>query len=455
MITSLKISDGTTTADLTDNVNYNLAENGLDLGIAKLRTSELGGRGPIDEAEGSITIDVLSTPADVATTLANVERLQQLAIQCQRWNRGANVAGVYIEIQINAGTAKRCMLTYLNIQPPNQFADLLMVQEVEQVKISFTRRGAWLPATAETATTAGAAIPAVQSVFMTSDATIPSPLRFRYTGFVNTGLPSGQFPGGVIILAPCKIVGGASVSNSITLYEAENISGLTSTVDSNQASGGRVGRLTTASTTPLTLSMNMAAYLDTAVTRVTVYAVLKKSSASVTWQLQAQIRQYLGTPLADTSVFVDGSNVNPRVVRIGSIPNSVNANRVEVVITNLTGTSDTLDVDYFVIIEHVEEYVYEIQIQPTYIAGVTSTAPFYLEIHSQPFGRVPTSRIYNSAAQPNIIPVPYSGDIALTGIYGASFGWNSIAMLPNGTNYRVPFTLTMDVARYTAKLTPQ
>ena len=94
---TLKITDGTTTADLTDQTNYQLVDGGWAPSVAPLRKSTLGGSGPYEDVIEEIVVNVHGTTA--ATCLANLAKLSQLLDQAERWSRGENISPVKLQCQ--------------------------------------------------------------------------------------------------------------------------------------------------------------------------------------------------------------------------------------------------------------------------------------------------------------------------------------------------------------------
>lgn len=150
--TSLVLSDGTTSANLVDNANYLLQEDGWAPSVSYLRESTFGGTGPFEDVDETITVDVIGV--DTATALNNISTITSLLMQARRWKRGESVNAVVLKCQPQGSTlAAPLQATVLGtigapgVIHPSAWNDLLMVQEIDSVQLAFTRRGAWLGVT--------------------------------------------------------------------------------------------------------------------------------------------------------------------------------------------------------------------------------------------------------------------------------------------------------------------
>lgn len=453
MIYALILTDGTTTATLTDASNYMIASNSFTLGIAQLNPGELGGAGPLAMVDGAIAVDVFSTPANLATTLTNLERLQQLAMQVQRWRKGWSVPAVLLKVQMGNGVAPfyQCVLEDLSVEPPSDLADTLVIQEVTQVRLSFTRRGAWLPVSGTSVQTANVTQPAVQQVDFSSAAAFGTMLQLQSSNYSVSGYGLGD---GFVIAAPAIVI-NTTVLPSV--YMEKPTTG-TSTSDST-AWGGSVMRFGSGSNE---ISMGILTSLPPG--RISFFAVCRKTAAADVWSLKGNVYGTSGAGglFAQSTAlsYLDTSSTSPRAIFLGSITSMAWTTDTSVTIANVGTVTGSIDIDYFVaVVDNVNFeyygafYGYGSQAMIVGVGaeyGATSITQA-VTVSSNPFGRSAYVKVVG-ASDNFSYPVSYRGDPA---IYGQDRYWYVLPVVVWNTSYGLNRTYRWTMTRWPASLTPQ
>lgn len=140
----LALTDGTTTATLTDGTNYALAEQAWAPQIADWRRSGMGGRGPYEDQTETIMVNVIG--ASATATLANLARLKTLLEQAARWALGESVNPVTIQIQTQGsflGIGSAVVLGG-SVRAPSSFTEQMTLYDLRDVELTIRRRGQWL-----------------------------------------------------------------------------------------------------------------------------------------------------------------------------------------------------------------------------------------------------------------------------------------------------------------------
>lgn len=348
---SLVVTDGTTTATLTDGTNYQLIDGGWSPTVAPLRASTLGGSGPYADVTEQITVNVRGSTG--ATCLANLAKLSQLLDQAERWARGEPVTAVLLTCQPQGstqGAALSCVILgragETAVNPPATFNDLLMIFEIPNVQLSFKRRGLWLEAIETLEATGAVANPGIRTGTFASAAAVSSPAKAVLT------FPSDADVTQYLIL-------WANHASRIALIEAEGMAGYqyTSVADTTYiARGGNVLRYTP--TDLLSTSAGWVALTTlTTCRRVAIWAAVRNNSATATWTIRARLTSGTSNPTYYSSgVLLDTASTTPRIMFLGIItmptyPAYIN---VYVQASTITGPP-TLDIDYFAVLDITDE----------------------------------------------------------------------------------------------------
>jgi hypothetical protein len=192
----IRLSDGVTTLDLNDKVNYRFRYGSWPPQVPIKRTSLLGGRSLYDDVDEEMHIDVLGISS--ANALANLASLYNLLDQARRWNDDENVNVVAITYKpdgssITSGIQGVVLGTTdespLSLSP--QFNDVSFLYEIQDVVVKFKRRSLWeSTASTEIQTSSFLSSGDVCEVTFAASLNTPVPARFSFiTGSsIGTGL---------------------------------------------------------------------------------------------------------------------------------------------------------------------------------------------------------------------------------------------------------------------------
>lgn len=179
-ISSLVLTDGTTTATLTDGTNYMLTQSGWAPKVASVRDSELGGVGPYTDVEEELSLNVFA--ASLATVNANLARLDTLLRQAERWADGVpGTTAVTLQITMTGGTMKEAVVLGGAVEPPATYAERITLFEYEGVKLRIQRRGLWLGPAESSAASGATNVGAIGSITLPSTHNTLSPVQLKWT----------------------------------------------------------------------------------------------------------------------------------------------------------------------------------------------------------------------------------------------------------------------------------
>ena len=429
-ISSLVLTDGTTTATLTDGTNYALAGGGWAPQVTRRRVAELGGVGPYEEIEEQIQIDIFSTPRTLATTLANVARVQALLDQARRWRMGESVAAVRLQFTMTGGTMKEAAVLDGVLELPNSFPDFLMVQEVVVATLRLTRRGLWL-GTEVAATTLAARLPSTQwqtSAAWTGGLGVETPIRLR-VAVPNTA--HVQITDGLLIVTND---GGVDLSvieaESITL-PATNSKWLLLADTANLASGGNVLRYNHASANTNARTNKL---FTTIPRNPIIYAIVRTPTATTVFQLT--ITLYLGVG----RVAILNTTLGPypagqcQIVNLGTSTGiaTAAATNFDLTCTQLSGVASTLDID---VLAFAAQSASVIRFSmPGAVSGFASGAYGFAARHNLRTAPAPTLTGADSTTV-DFDALSYSGNIYLS---VRSFNLIACMLAPVGTAWMPP-----------------
>lgn len=293
-ISSLVLTDGTTTATLTDGTNYALNLGGWAPEVADLRTNVLGGFGPYEDVTEMIEIDV--TGATLSALLANVAKLRTLLTQARRWNDGEpGVTAVVLQITMTGGSAYEATVLGGELELPRSYGDKLVSLELERVRLTVVRRGAWLAAAESPASSSSTSVGNVFTITLGSTHNRLSPIRFVWTAPISA---RNQASGPLILCASASDLAVVEMEAFTPGTGMATVTPASTTV----ARGASAMRFTTP--TPATTSgglglayASLPALLKSGPAQIDVYMVGSRGGASQLYQL---IWQYYGA--ADAGV---------------------------------------------------------------------------------------------------------------------------------------------------------
>jgi len=218
---TLKLTDGTTTINFGDMAgNYPLLSGGYVPKINALRVGSIGGRGPYEEVEETITFDIVDTTAAACYTRLNT--LAGLLLQANRFARGEFVSPVLLQYSpdgasvSSSGTPLQALVvgspsgTPSGVSLPVTFDTTGFKYRIENVEISIVRQ-VWLFST-ETQTSASVDNGTVTTVTFSADAEYFSPTKAYFLTMMGYNLVPGFY-----------VVG--SGSNSIQAVSVANTTG--------------------------------------------------------------------------------------------------------------------------------------------------------------------------------------------------------------------------------------
>lgn len=344
-MTTNEITDGTTTIDLETGI-IRVAQDGMQLGMARRRVSELGGGGEWDDVTDSLECAVITTyPSD--NPGATYTALIGLLSQAERWARGDPAAvavrrrvrpagsrlppGVALESAVLGGDLDHLAAQYWR---------WLQSGAVPPAPVTIRRRGAWLNPSYSQVSQAGCANQAVTTLTWGSSVDTWSPY-----GLVV--VPSGGSVGG-ISEARGRILIGAS-SSSFAVLNAESMTGTgLSSVAQTYANNGSVLRYTTSSTVPRATS---ALAIGAGFTAGDVYAVVR-AHGSVSYTIQARLVDANGisTWVGPTiTIPAQASGLTVHCVWLGRFDSYRPSTQISLVLTALSSSAATLDIDTLIV----------------------------------------------------------------------------------------------------------
>lgn len=185
MSSTVQITDGTTTLNLNDKVNYRLKDDTWAPQIAVKSKSLLDGRDLYEDVTEEIALDILGT--SVANALSNLETLIKLLDQSDDWIDNENVSSVKVKYQPDGGTVGVLYAIILGTDDnsslgelPVTYNDVTYLYQILDVKIHFKRKGLWLTVTESSASSSATPSGDIFSVTLPSSTT-PGPNTLKLT----------------------------------------------------------------------------------------------------------------------------------------------------------------------------------------------------------------------------------------------------------------------------------
>lgn len=202
--TSYTITDGATSVNLADGVNYAIVERGTAPAVSSRRAGWFG-VGPFEEVTETVIFNVFAGSAENAYIA--LMAVYALLDQAERYANGENVNAVKLtyvleQSTLTAGTTS-LILSYTHPtgaptamrQQPAQlsetFNDLLMVYEIPNVKLTFVRKGLRIGTSDTVAAAGGSANPTVVTKVFGSSWGLPCPLDVTLSGLDDSGSGAG------------------------------------------------------------------------------------------------------------------------------------------------------------------------------------------------------------------------------------------------------------------------
>jgi hypothetical protein len=336
--------------------------------IAGIRTSQLGGRGPYADVEEDLSCNIRDTTASLCWS--RLDTLARLLDKAERWwLRDENISPIVLKyapqgstIHSNATPMQAVVLGRVGNEElngvvlPTDANDAGMLFEIDGVRITCLRRGAWIGAT-EAANVAAAGNPSIRTVTMPSAPATPGPLQLDITGFVTGAGGNIDIPPGFVMLATNMDLQEAEAPFATTLAAGATY---VSTADAAaRASAGNVGRLNHSASAlgaESILTFVMPGSVATS-TQLAVYCTVRNTSGSE-WTMRASgaSGQIVLAPL--TRIFTPSTaigtsvNINPTAIYLGTIVNRFGTAFVQlhIALTALVGAG-TFDLDTVVFVD--------------------------------------------------------------------------------------------------------
>ena len=480
----LTITDGTTSVTIGDgsggSVSYQLdaLAGAWRPGIAGFSQSQLGGRGPYDDVLETMTLDVTGATAAAATS--NLQTLERLIGQAERWSRGDNVAVVLIKFAPQGSTVATTAAPYqcvvMGYAPGanaacTSGARLLMMPAaagstyiIPRVVLTFQRRGAWLLAAAITGTSASVANPGPYPVTgMTTHPNI-SPAQVKLAGFTLATHFDFDDSKPIVLLA--------QQGSDLQIAEAETgtIGVYTSVADAaGVARGGSVLRYTPGVTTEVFSGKITLSSMTSGARRFAFFAAVRNNSATTSFKIRVRARYIVETSVTATEtvaytplVNIGTTHVRPRFVPLGIVTIPAPLWGMEFGVT-ASAASGTLDIDYIVALAVDNPYARAIQLDYNSANGGTYdfTTAWDLLIDPLPLSGITPVVYRNKQTTSDNLWLGYYGDVypvAVTTtfqalIMGKRADANTCWAYAPAAGAAVALTLT--VSRYNAFLVPE
>lgn len=445
MFEYIALTDGTTTLELTDGINYALVSYAPQ--IAPLRDNKLGGDGQYSDVTESLTVHAIGCTA--ADAYANAQALNAMLDQARRWWLGQAVSPVTLKVKAQNSTLAplssalkgRAIGGPANLVLPATYHEYYGKYVIQNITAQVVRRGLWLGSTAESASAAGASNPAVLSVAMPTAPTVPGPLQIDFTGFTTSaGTGNIEIPSGFVVVGP-------SGSVNMQQGEAANTAGLAasatyvSTADATaRASAGNVGRLDhhlAAVGAESTLAWTLpAAFLNC--TRIGIFCTYRNNGAA-SWTIRGDAK--LATTSLGATVFTPTTTIpaaasNPTALFVGTVSGKNGFDTVELRVAAVSGSGGiTIDFDTVLFVDLTSDAAFALALQANQFATGASFASknAQVSINYSPNTlrdvEVKTSILTTAA----VLATPYSGDAAIVGAGGTLQAIWYATHLYNGT----------------------
>lgn len=366
----LEISDGVTTpVTIGDGsgrfTKFSLARGGWAPMIARRRTGLMGGRSPYTEEIEELDLNVSGASASEA--YANLEALNALLDQAQRWQQGKSVMAALLKLSPKGATVSRpdSPLQAALLGPAGDENQVALAPKfmqagnyyvIEGVRARFARRGAWLGQTDSLTTSAVSSGDLAHSAFTTSQPNL-CPVKVQIDNL--TPGAALALPYSYLLVARNK-AGTGDVNGAY--LKANNANGMTATgytafADAaNLPRGGtNVLRYTPTGTAYAPSGTLALASPITQSRKVAVYATVRKNTAARTFQIYGEFISNTAARAVQTDAqTIDTSSTQPNVIHLGTVSlpvDEINLPNVSYptfklyVAVDSTAGSPTLDID--------------------------------------------------------------------------------------------------------------
>lgn len=373
--TTLKLTDGTTTADLVDGVNFALAESGWAPAVAPKRRSQLAGGGPYEDVAERIMVNVFG--ATGAQALANLATLSQLLDQAEAWQQGHPVPPVRLLCQPQGSLEDAPLATVVLgrarddelLQLPTTFNDDLRIYEIAQVELRFLRRGEWLGAADQGFVVNSVDNPGVMEATFAAEGY--GPVRLNLGGFQIGS--DNQLPASALLVAES--------AERLGLVEAEAMAtgGAFTNIADSSASGGAVLRYTYNALNALLTTSGSASLggLHDSARRIGVFANIQNKAAGTSWEVRAVLLNgnFGLAPHRTPGRVVDGTTCQWRY--LGAVAAAFPLDAIQIEVKRVAGTGTQLDIDALALIDLDDETSRVVEIGAGEFLGLFPPATIY------------------------------------------------------------------------------
>lgn len=372
----LVLTDGTTTITIADGAggltNYRLAYGSWSPAVAGLRSNQLAGRGPYDDVEENLTLNIYGTSA--ANAYANLQTLARLLYQAERWMRGESVTAVLMKYSPAGGTVSSVVnplqATVLGHLPGGQsgllqlttdFNDLTSEYVIRNIQVRFLRLGLLLHTSASAASSA------------TNNADIAT---VNMGGFLNLASPTKIEISNIISnpsLSPALLIlSGSGLSDEIGVADAEDGASGAPWTSVNDA-GASARNTNVLRYTPTGTTESVSGGVTPGVSGglinsfVAVFMNARNNSATTSFRIRARLQESPSTPgitvYGPTIVIPPYSGAAaPRWYFAGLIAAPFISPKVALAAT-ASAASGTIDFDSIVVVNMSSPYNYVVQFQ--------------------------------------------------------------------------------------------
>jgi hypothetical protein len=314
-LSSIILTDGTTTVTLSDTTKYGLLAGGWSPQIATRRAGVLGGR-PYTQVVEEMRFDVYGTTT--ADAIANLAAVLRLIDQAHRWSLGESFSPVVLKYQPQGSTltnpVQSLVYGFADNDPPATlpatYNDFLMVYEISDVTLRFVRDGAWL-GDEETITDLTSAHPEIGTGTFTGFASHLSPVKLEI-GSLPSDVSIGDYIPGFVLIA--------DRASRIEIVEAEGMANggvFTSDADAARKPSGTGVLVYTPSSTGEAESDPELISLD-AGKRVGIIAAVRNDHATTSFAVRASIAGNNDRNLSSTRpVVIEPGSTDPQFVMLG------------------------------------------------------------------------------------------------------------------------------------------
>lgn len=349
MFAFLELTDGTTSLELTDGISYALVSYAPT--APPLRESLLGGSGPYDAVQDTITVHAMGTTAALAYAAA--DDLQTLLNQAFQWWQGERVAAVTVKAKaqdtlnndpVVALVRGRLPGAPAGVTLPAMWHEYYGKYVIQNITITFVRGPLW-QGVSQSAVSNVIAMPGIMTATFGSAAAHQTPTVATLTGPLNRDILCLQL--GYLLLAP---------PDRIVVIEGESMTKTgtgTATVTADAAAHASAGSVMRLSGAPALVQLKAAltAGFRTNAYQVAVYAVVRVNGTptqmitmhAIMFRNSAQV---IGPTVPIIDDYLGVANV-PQPVFLGIIDGSLAFTDV-MVITEWLDAGVTIDIDYIV-----------------------------------------------------------------------------------------------------------